>query len=101
MKLRRSDREVFGMGAWMFALLALLLAFGALGVAAGANSKSNDAKEAAATGGGGGTKVTLSEFKIDPSMISAAVDSSLTVTNGGTVAHNFAVKDTEHPAPRC
>ncbi len=94
MKLRRSDREVFGMGAWMFALLALLLAFGALGVAAGANSKSNDAKEAAATGGGGGTKVTLSEFKLDPSMISAAVDSSLTVTNGGTVAHNFAVKDT-------
>jgi hypothetical protein len=93
-KLRRSDREVFGLGAWMFALLAILLAFGALGVAAGANSKSNDAKEAAAAGGGGGTKVTLSEFKLDPSMISAAVDSSLTVTNGGTVAHNFAVKDT-------
>ncbi len=94
MKLRRSDREVFGMGAWMFALLALLLAFGALGVAAGANSKSDDAKEAAATGGGGGTKVTLSEFKLDPSMISATVDGSLAVTNSGTVAHNFAVKDT-------
>jgi len=94
-KLRRSDREVFGMGAWMFALLALLLAFGALGVAASANSKSNDAKQTAASGGGGGTKVTLSEFKLDPSMISAAVDSSITVTNGGTVAHNFAVKDTD------
>jgi FtsP/CotA-like multicopper oxidase with cupredoxin domain/uncharacterized cupredoxin-like copper-binding protein len=94
-KLRRSDREVFGLGAWLFALLAILLAFGALGVAASANSKSNDAKEVAAAGGAGGTKVTLSEFKIDPSMISAAVDSSLTVTNGGTVAHNFAIKDTD------
>ena len=52
-------------------LLALLLAFGALGVAAGANSKSNDAKQVAAAGGGGGTKVTLSEFKIDPAMIIA------------------------------
>jgi FtsP/CotA-like multicopper oxidase with cupredoxin domain len=94
-KLRRNDREVFGMGAWMFALLALLLAFGALGVAAGANSKSDDAKKVAAAGGAGGTKVTLSEFKIDPSMISAEVDGSIVVTNGGTVAHNFAVQDTD------
>src|SRR5689334_12383350 len=69
-KLRRNDREVFGLGAWMFALLAVLLAFGALGVAASANSNSKDAKKVAAAGGAGGTKVTLSEFKIDPSMIS-------------------------------
>ncbi|MEP6625859.1 MAG: multicopper oxidase domain-containing protein [Acidimicrobiia bacterium] len=91
-KLRRSDREVFGLGAWMFALLAVLLAFGALGVAGSANNKSDDAKAVAAIGGSG-AKVTLSEFKIDPSMISAAVGSSLTVTNGGTVDHNFAVQD--------
>ena len=93
-RLRRNDREVFGLGAWIFALIALLLAFGAMGVAASANSKSNDAKEVAAIGGTG-TKVTLSEFTIDPSMISAPVDSTITVTNGGTVAHNFAVQDTD------
>ena len=94
-RLRKSDREVFGLGAWIFALLAVLLAFGAIGVAASANSKSNDAKQVAAVGGAGAAKVTLSEFKIDPSMISAPVDGTLTVTNGGTVAHNFAVQDTD------
>ena len=36
-----------------------------------------------------------SEFKLDPSMISAPVDGTITVTNGGTVDHNFAVKDTD------
>ena len=71
------------------------LAFGALGVAASANSKSNDAKEVAAVGGAGATKVTLSEFKLDPSMISAPVDGTITVTNGGTVDHNFAVQNTD------
>src|SRR3954447_9349350 len=93
-KLRRNDREVFGLGAWLFALLAVLLAFGALGVAASANSKSNDAKKVAAVGGSGGAKVTLTEFKIDPSMISAAVGGTISVTNGGTVAHDFAVQNT-------
>jgi FtsP/CotA-like multicopper oxidase with cupredoxin domain len=91
LRLRRNDREVFGLGAWIFALLAVLLAFGALGVAASANSKSDDAKQVAAVGGSG-AKVTLSEFAIRPSMVTAAVDSTIAVTNGGTVDHNFAVK---------
>jgi uncharacterized cupredoxin-like copper-binding protein len=95
LKLRREDREVFGAGAWMFALVALLLAFGAVGVAASANSKSNDAKEIAAVGGSGGARVTLSEFALDPSMIAAPVDGTITVTNGGTVDHNFGVEDTD------
>jgi FtsP/CotA-like multicopper oxidase with cupredoxin domain len=94
-RLRKSDREVFGLGAWIFALLAVLLAFGAMGVAASANSKSNDAKKVAAVGGAGAAKVTLTEFKIDPSMISTAVGGTITVTNGGTVQHNFAVQDTD------
>ena len=93
LKLRRNDREVFGLGAWTFALLAVLLAFGAMAVAASARSTSNDAKQVAALGGSG-TKVTLAEFSIDPSAITAAVDSTITVTNGGTVDHNFAIKDT-------
>ena len=93
LKLRHNDREVFGLGAWMFALLAVLLAFGALAVAASAKTTSNDAKQVAALGGSG-TKVTLAEFSIDPSAITAAVDSTITVTNSGTVDHNFAIKDT-------
>jgi FtsP/CotA-like multicopper oxidase with cupredoxin domain len=93
-KLRRNDREVFGLGAWLFAFLALLLAFGALGVAASASSKSDDAKTVAAAGGTG-TKVTLTEFAIEPAMISAAVGSTLTITNAGSVDHNFAVQGTD------
>ena len=93
LKLRRNDREVFGLGAWTFALLAVLLAFGAMAVAASAKTTSNDAKQVAALGGSG-TKVTLAEFSIDPSAITAAVNSTITVTNGGTVDHNFAIKDT-------
>ena len=94
LRLRRNDREVFGLGAWIFAFFAVLLAFGALGVAANAISTSKDAKEVAAVGGAG-TKVTLTEFKIDPAMITAAVDGSIAVTNGGTVEHNLAVKGTD------
>jgi FtsP/CotA-like multicopper oxidase with cupredoxin domain len=92
--LRRSDREVFGLGAWMFALLAMLLAFGALGVAASANSKSNDAKQVAAVGGSG-AKVTLSEYQIQPNMVTAAIDGTLAVTNGGTIDHNLAIQGTD------
>ena len=93
LKLRRNDREVFGLGAWTFALLAVLLAFGAMAVAASAKTTSNDAKQVAALGGSG-TKVTLAEFSIDPTAITAAVNSTITVTNDGTVDHNFAIKDT-------
>jgi FtsP/CotA-like multicopper oxidase with cupredoxin domain len=94
LKLRRNDREVFGMGAWVFALLAILLAFGALGVAASANSKSDDAQAVAAVGGSA-VKVSLTEFAIEPSMISAPVDGTLSVTNAGSVDHNVAVKGEE------
>jgi FtsP/CotA-like multicopper oxidase with cupredoxin domain len=92
--LKRSDREVFGAGAWLFALLAILLAFGALVVAGSAMSTSEDAKAVAAVGGSG-AKVTLSEFKIDPAMVDVASGGSIAVTNGGTVEHNLGVKGTD------
>ena len=92
-KLRRNDREVFGLGAWVFAMLATLLAFSALGLAASANSKSNDAKQVAAIGGSG-AKVTLTEYTISPDMVSAPVGGSVAVTNGGTLDHNLAVDGT-------
>ena len=56
--------------AWAFALLSMLLAFGAVLVAGQAWSRSNDAKDAAAAATG--TTVSFSEFKIDPSIIAVA-----------------------------
>ena len=64
---KRGDREVFGLGAWLFGLLAVIMAFGALAVAGTALTNSKDAKKVAAVGGacqvsgheGAGTKATL------------------------------------------
>jgi FtsP/CotA-like multicopper oxidase with cupredoxin domain len=78
----------------LFALLAILLAFGALVVAADAMSNSEDAKAVAAVGGSA-AKVTLSEFKIDPAMVDVSSGGSIAVANGGTVEHNLGVKGTD------
>lgn len=93
MKLTSEDRQTFGLGAWLFALLAMLLAFGALWVAGDARATSSDAKEAAALGGG--TQVTLSEFLIDPDMIHADADGTLAIKNTGSAPHNFEIKGTK------
>jgi uncharacterized cupredoxin-like copper-binding protein len=81
----------------MFGLLSLLLALGAVIVAAQAFSRSNDAKDAASAASG--TAVTLSEFKITPSVIAVDTGGSLTVKNAGTVTHNLAVKGTSLKTP--
>ncbi len=94
LKLRRDDRKVFGLGAWIFSFFAVVFAFGALAVAGNALSNSKDAKSVAAVGGSG-SKVTLSEFKIDPAMVSVAEGGSIAVTNAGTVEHNVAVQGTD------
>jgi FtsP/CotA-like multicopper oxidase with cupredoxin domain/plastocyanin len=88
----QADDESIGMGAWMFASLALLLGLGALIVAGQAFTQSNDAKEVA--NASQGTQVALKEFTIDPSTIAIDTGGSLTVKNVGTVAHNRAVKGT-------
>jgi len=80
------------MGAWVFALLSLLFAFVAVVVAGQAFSRSNDAKSAVAEASG--TPVSLSEFKIEPSVIVVGTGGSLTAKNAGTVTHNLAVKGT-------
>ena len=92
-KLRKEDRQVFGLGAWIFSFFAIVFAFGALAVAGSALNKSKDAQSVAAVGGAG-SKVTLSEFKIDPAMVTTAKGGSIAVTNGGTVDHNLAVQGT-------
>lgn len=91
-RFKRNDESI-GMGAWMFAGLALLLGVGALAVAGQALRRSDDAKGIAAAAQG--VPVTLTEFAIDPSTITADVGATLTVKNSGTVAHNLGVKGTD------
>ncbi len=91
MRFKRHDESI-GMGAWVFALVAMLLGLGALGVAGQALTRSDDAKSIASASNG--TQVTLHEFAIDPSMIAVDTGGSLTVKNTGTVAHNLAIKNT-------
>lgn len=93
-RANQGDREVFGLGAWLFGLLAVVLAFGALAVAGNALSNSKDAKKVAAVGGVA-VKVALSEFKIEPAMVNAPAGASIAVTNTGSVEHNLAIKGTD------
>ena len=85
------------MGAWVFALMAMLFTFVGLLVAAQAFSRSNDAKSIASDATN--TVVTLTEFEIAPSPISVDPGSTLTVKNGGTAVHNLAVKGTKLRTP--
>ncbi len=92
MKFTRDDARSLGVGAWLFALIAVVFGFGALWVAADARTTSADAKQAAALGGG--TQVALSEFAITPSMIDVDANGTLAIKNTGTVEHNFAISGT-------
>ena len=97
MKLQRSDREVFGAGAMIFALLALVVAMGALVTAGIAYSRSNDAKrrvERVATGGAIGSTATvkLQEFGISasPGLVRAGTV-SFDVSNVGGITHELVI----------
>ena len=89
----RTGDAALGMGAWVFALLAVLLSLGALVVAGQAFGKSDDAQGEAAKANG--VAVTLTEFAITPNSISAPLDGTLTISNTGSVEHNFAIVDTD------
>jgi FtsP/CotA-like multicopper oxidase with cupredoxin domain len=97
-RFRKQDREALGVGAWVFGLVAVLFAFGALVVAGNALTKSEDAQSVAAVGGSG-TKVTLTEFAIEPQMVHAEEGGTIAVTNAGTVEHNVVVKGTDIATP--
>jgi manganese oxidase len=85
---KREDKDAVGWASIVFALLAAVLAFGALLVAADANSKSSAAPT-------GAVQVTLTEFAVTPEMISAPVGGVLTVVNNGTTDHNLAITGTD------
>ena len=93
----RGRDDAFGMGAWAFGTLALLLAFSALVVASQAFVRSNDAKTIASSATG--TAVTLTEFKITPTTVAVDPGGSLTVKNAGTVVHDLGVKGTSLKTP--
>lgn len=97
MELRDSDRPVFAAGTFIFALLALLVAFGALVTAGVAYSRSNDAKHSVTRLAAGGvvpstTKVTLEEFTMvpHPSVVKAGTV-TIEVDNVGTVTHEMVL----------
>jgi hypothetical protein len=97
MSTTESNRRVFGAGTFIFALVAAVLAFAALFVAAEAYSRSNDAKAAVRNLASQGvvpsaTKVTLEEFAIaaHPSVVKAGkvtIDSD----NVGSVTHEMVL----------
>ena len=89
---KKQRDEALGMGAWVFALFSVLFAFVAVVVAGQAFSRSNDAKSAVAEASG--TPVSLSEFKIEPSVIAIETGGSVTAKNAGQAIHNLAVKAT-------
>ena len=83
----RRDREAVGTAGMAMALVALMFGFLAVVVAAHADNRKIGAPA-------GAVQVTLSEFAITPSSISAPIDGKLTVTNSGSAAHNFNVSGT-------
>ena len=92
----KEDRG-YGIGAWAFGLVAVVVAMAALVTAAQAFDRSGDAKDAAALGAG--VPVSLTEFAITPGEVDVAVGGSITVTNDGSVVHNLSVKGTDLRTP--
>jgi plastocyanin len=85
----RSDRDAVGTAGVALALVALMFGFFAFVVSAHA-----DSRKVGATAGG--AQVTLTEYAINPATISVPLDGTLTVTNSGTMVHNFTVSATVH-----
>jgi len=90
MSPRIDDEQGFGLTTVMFTLIAVVLAFVALAVAAAALDSSNNAKTAAKEAGA--TSVSLTEFRITPAALSVSTDGILKVSNDGQVVHNLTVK---------
>jgi uncharacterized cupredoxin-like copper-binding protein len=91
------DRKVLGLGAWIFSLLALVLAFAALGLAAQARSRSNDAKDDVAKLVAGGllgdqVNVSLQEYSmaVHPTAVKAGAV-RFTIRNRGTMTHEMVL----------
>ena len=93
----RPNRDVWGAGTFVFALLAMLLALGALVVAGLSWSRSTDTKNALAKVQEGGvtpsaTAVTLQEYTMTPhAAVLKAGKVTLDVHNVGSVTHELVL----------
>jgi FtsP/CotA-like multicopper oxidase with cupredoxin domain len=85
---KREDREAVSAGTFALALVAVVIALGALITAA----DDDTGGAAAATGS---ATVTLGEFALSPASVTVPVGGSLAVVNGGTVAHNLTIEGTD------
>lgn len=92
-RLSRENRSLAHTSTVVFAVVALVVASGAIITAAQANGKSSDAKSEARAANG--TKVELSEYRLTPSSASVSRDGVLTVTNSGAIVHNLAIEGTD------
>jgi len=93
---RKEDRG-YGIGAWTFAFVGVVVALAALITAAQAFDRSGEAKDAAALGAG--VPVSLTEFAITPSEVDVPLGGSITVSNDGSITHNLTVKGTDLRTP--
>jgi manganese oxidase len=83
----RNDREAVGTAGVALAIVALMFGFFAFVVAAHADNRKVGAPA-------GAVQVTLTEYAITPTTIAAPLNGKLTVTNAGTMVHNFNVQGT-------
>ena len=84
---KREDRDVVKAAGVSFAAIAMIFGMFAFVVAAHADSKKTGAPA-------GSVPVTLSEFAITPSSISAPLKGTLVIANTGSAVHNFHVEKT-------
>ena len=97
MKLSRGDREVFGVGTVVFALMAMILAFAALAIAAQSESRVRSANrriDKLAQSGvvTSSSNITLQEFSIaaHPGLLQSG-KVTLHVKNAGSITHELVV----------
>ena len=95
--MQPSDRKLPGVGAWVFALFAMIFAFGAIVVAAQAWSRSNDAKDAVHRLAEGQllspkVSVQLQEYTmtVRPTTVKAG-KVEFTIKNTGTMTHEMVL----------
>jgi len=81
------DREAVSSAGIALAIAALTLSFLAFVVSAHADTRKVGAPA-------GAVQVTLTEYAITPAQISAPLNGKLSVTNSGTMVHNFTISGT-------
>ena len=88
---RKSDKDAVNSAAMAFAIVAVILAFGALVI-----SVRNENSTSTATLAGTGAQVSLTEYKLDPSAVTVSPGGSILVTNNGSIVHSLEIVGTSY-----